>query len=187
MLSWLSGRRPPAWAATATSYDEALGCALLPLPLSHVYGLMVSVMNLHAPGPGTSVLMRWFDPRTWLELAQDHKVNVSPLVPSMLQMLLEQPLEDYDLSALTRLNTNLISQHGALAALRDPDYLESAAATIAANLAHLERTLENVPGARLADLDDFGASLRLPDKPYRKRDLARTLREVLAEPAPVDI
>jgi long-chain acyl-CoA synthetase len=94
-----------AWAATATSYDEELTIALLPLPLSHVYGLMVSVMNLHAPGPGTSVLMRWFDPASWLELAQEHKVNVSPLVPSMLQMLLQQPLEDYDLSALARLNS----------------------------------------------------------------------------------
>jgi len=43
------------------------------------------------------------------------------------------------------------------------------------------------PGTRLADLDDldnFGASSRLLDKPYRKQDLARTLREVLAEPAP---
>jgi long-chain acyl-CoA synthetase len=94
-----------AWAATATSYDEELSCALLPLPLSHVYGLMVSVMSLHAPGPGTSVLMRWFDPVSWLELAQQHQVNVSPLVPSMLQMLLQQPLEDYDLSALARLTS----------------------------------------------------------------------------------
>jgi long-chain acyl-CoA synthetase len=94
-----------AWAATATSYEEELSSALLPLPLSHVYGLMVSVMNLHAPGPGTSVLMRWFDPATWLELAQRHRVNVSPLVPSMLQMLLQQPLEDYDLSALVRLTS----------------------------------------------------------------------------------
>jgi len=94
-----------AWAATATSWEEDLSSALLPLPLSHVYGLMVSVMSLHAPGPGTSVLMRWFDPATWLELAQQHRVNVSPMVPSMLQMLLQQPLEDYDLSALARLTS----------------------------------------------------------------------------------
>ena len=94
-----------AWGATATSYDEELNCALLPLPLSHVYGLMVSVMSLHSPGPGTSVLMRWFDPAGWLELAQRHRVNVSPMVPSMLQMLLQQPLEDYDLSALSRLTS----------------------------------------------------------------------------------
>jgi aspartate/methionine/tyrosine aminotransferase len=53
-------------------------------------------------------------------------------------------------AALTRLNTNLISQQGALAALRDRAYLAGAAHTISCNLAHLERTLEVVPGVRLA-------------------------------------
>ncbi|HEY2505397.1 MAG TPA: AMP-binding protein [Streptosporangiaceae bacterium] len=98
-----------AWAATATSStDDAPAeprTALLPLPLSHVYGLMVSTMSVHAPEPGVVVLMRWFDPAGWLRLAQEHHVSMSPLVPSMLQMLLQQPLEDYDLSALTRLNS----------------------------------------------------------------------------------
>ncbi len=94
-----------AWAATATSFDPAQRTALLTLPLSHVYGLMVSVMSVHLPEPGVIVLMRWFDPAGWLQLAQHHRVNASPLVPSMLQMLLQQPLEDYDLSALTRLNS----------------------------------------------------------------------------------
>jgi long-chain acyl-CoA synthetase len=94
-----------AWAATATSYDPKQRTVLLALPLSHVYGLMVSVMSLHSPEPNVVVLMRWFDPAGWLRLAQHHQVNGSPLVPSMLQMLLQQPLEDYDLSALTRLNS----------------------------------------------------------------------------------
>jgi aspartate/methionine/tyrosine aminotransferase len=53
-------------------------------------------------------------------------------------------------AALTRLNTNLISQHGALAALTDESYLAGAARTVAGNLAHLEETLENVPGVHLA-------------------------------------
>jgi len=52
-------------------------------------------------------------------------------------------------AALTRLNTNLISQHGALAALADDSYLTRAEATIRANLAHLELTLEAIPGMRL--------------------------------------
>lgn len=52
-------------------------------------------------------------------------------------------------AALTRLNTNLISQHGALAALTDESYLAGAARTIASNLRHLEGTLDNVQGARL--------------------------------------
>ncbi|MGH3301903.1 MAG: class I adenylate-forming enzyme family protein [Streptosporangiaceae bacterium] len=94
-----------AWAAAATSYDPAQRIGLLALPLSHVYGLMVSVLSLHVPEPGVTVLMRWFDPSGWLQLAERHKVNVSPMVPSMLQMLLQQPLESYDLSALTRLNS----------------------------------------------------------------------------------
>ena len=104
-----------AWAATATSYLQTLRSALLPLPLSHVYGLMVSVMSLHAPDPGTSVLMRWFDPAGWLRLAAEHRVNVSPLVPSMLQMLLQQPLEDYDLSALIRLTSGAAPLPGQVA------------------------------------------------------------------------
>lgn len=53
-------------------------------------------------------------------------------------------------AALTRLNTNLISQHGALAALGDQVYLDTAASTIRSNLAHLVQTLAGVPGARLA-------------------------------------
>ena len=52
-------------------------------------------------------------------------------------------------AALTRLNTNLISQLGALAALLDPDYLPRAERTIRGNLAHLEQTLAAVDGLRL--------------------------------------
>ena len=52
-------------------------------------------------------------------------------------------------AAVTRLNTNLISQHGALAALKDRDYLAGAEHTLVANLEHLERTLDRVPGIRL--------------------------------------
>jgi aspartate/methionine/tyrosine aminotransferase len=53
-------------------------------------------------------------------------------------------------AALTRLNTNPISQRGALAALQDHAYLDDAQRTIRANLAHLEETLEGVDGVRLA-------------------------------------
>lgn len=52
-------------------------------------------------------------------------------------------------AGLTRLNTNLISQHGALAALRDRGYLAAASRTIVGNLRHLEETLGDVPGVRL--------------------------------------
>ena len=36
------------------------------------------------------------------------------------------------------------------------------------------------PGSRFADVDGSGSALRLLDKPYRKQDLARVLRETLA-------
>ena len=53
-------------------------------------------------------------------------------------------------AALTRLNTNLVSQRGALAALRDGGYRDSAQAAIRANLAHLEQTLAGIDGLDLA-------------------------------------
>ena len=76
--------------------DRSLSC----LPLAHSYGLLVLNVALHHPGLQQSVLMRWFEPETWLRLAQDHRVQIAPLVPSMLYLLLQQPLEQYDLSEL---------------------------------------------------------------------------------------
>jgi CheY-like chemotaxis protein len=37
------------------------------------------------------------------------------------------------------------------------------------------------PGARLTDMQTLGTSVRLLSKPYRKEDLARTVREVLSD------
>ena len=64
-------------------------------------------------------------------------------------------------AALTRLNTNLISQHGALAALTDPDYLRGAQTRISENLVHLERTLEAVEGVRLVVRPERGLACAL--------------------------
>jgi long-chain acyl-CoA synthetase len=94
-----------AWAAVARSHDPEANVALTPLPLSHAYGLLVSTLGLHAPEGQTSILMRWFDPKGWLDLAVQHSVSLGALVPSMLQMLLSMPLEEYDLSALRRLTS----------------------------------------------------------------------------------
>jgi long-chain acyl-CoA synthetase len=74
--------------------------SLSSLPLAHSYGVLVLNVALHHPGRPRSVLMRWFDPESWLRLASEHSVQIAPVVPSMLYMLLAQPLEDYDLSAL---------------------------------------------------------------------------------------
>ena len=73
---------------------------LLALPLSHAYGLLVTVVGFHAAEQHPSVLMRWFDPGVCLELMQAHRTQITAVVPSMLQMLLAQPLEDFDLSEL---------------------------------------------------------------------------------------
>jgi long-chain acyl-CoA synthetase len=92
-----------AWSATLAGIDAEHAVSLTPLPLAHVYGLMVSVMSVHAVHPSRSVLMRWFDAAGWLELAQKERVEIGALVPTMLRLLAAQPLESYDLSALRRL------------------------------------------------------------------------------------
>ncbi|MGB3438361.1 MAG: AMP-binding protein [Actinophytocola sp.] len=74
--------------------------SLLPLPLSHAYGLIVTIGALHSDRRLVSVLQRWFDPAAWLRLVAEHKVETSPVVPAMLQLLLTQPLADHDLSSL---------------------------------------------------------------------------------------
>jgi aspartate/methionine/tyrosine aminotransferase len=52
-------------------------------------------------------------------------------------------------AALTRLNTSLIAQHGALAALRDELYLDYAQGVVRRNLAHLQSTLAGIDGIDL--------------------------------------
>ncbi|MBV9291509.1 MAG: AMP-binding protein [Frankiales bacterium] len=97
-----------AWALVAAGKEterEPSTRSLLPLPLSHVYGLMLTIAGSHATEPGTTVLMRWFDPAGWVQLAEQHRIQASALVPSMIQMLLAQPLEDHDLSELRRLGS----------------------------------------------------------------------------------
>ena len=96
------------WCGSATSEAAArtgLTSILMPLPLAHAYGLLVACVGMHAPEPGRTILMRWFDPAAWVELAQQHRVQSSTLVPSMIQMLLAQPLEEADLSELVAVSS----------------------------------------------------------------------------------
>ena len=97
------------WHAGKSGHDSGyvpgISRALTALPLSHAFGLLVTVVALHAREPATSVLMRWFDPSAWLDLAQEHRIQIAAVVPSMIQLLLKQPLEDYDLSELRYLAT----------------------------------------------------------------------------------
>jgi long-chain acyl-CoA synthetase len=92
---WESGR---GLSAVARSTDTTR--SLLPLPLSHAYGLIVTIGGLHADRRPVSVLQRWFDPAGWLALVAEHRLETSPVVPAMLQALLAQPLADHDLSSL---------------------------------------------------------------------------------------
>ncbi|GAA1677714.1 class I adenylate-forming enzyme family protein [Fodinicola feengrottensis] len=91
------------WCGSAgheSSDVEGATSTLVPLPLAHAYGLLVTCIGMHTTEPSQLVLMRWFDPAGWLDLASTQRVHRSALVPSMIQMLLAQPLESADLSAL---------------------------------------------------------------------------------------
>jgi long-chain acyl-CoA synthetase len=92
-------------AAAEASHSPGRNSILVPLPLAHAYGLLVTVAALHAQEPGRSFLMRWFDPAGWVALVEEHRIQASALVPSMIQMLLSQPLEDRDLSSLERISS----------------------------------------------------------------------------------
>jgi long-chain acyl-CoA synthetase len=87
-------------SAQQGSYAPGLTRVIVPLPLAHSFGLIVTIVGYHSPEPHLSVLQRWFDAPNWLELVQEHKLEQSTVVPTMLQILLDQPLEDYDLSSL---------------------------------------------------------------------------------------
>ena len=82
------------------SQAEGITRALTPLPLSHAYGMIVTLTGFHATERGLAVLQRWFDPAELLALAERHRIQRMALVPAMIQMLLAQPLEDVDLSSL---------------------------------------------------------------------------------------
>ena len=91
------------WAAHQNTVraNVNVNTAVLPLPLAHAYGLLVFCIGFHRDEGGRTILMRWFDPAGWVKLAEEHRAQFSALVPSMIQMLLGQPLEEADLSELT--------------------------------------------------------------------------------------
>ncbi|WP_030439102.1 class I adenylate-forming enzyme family protein [Actinoplanes subtropicus] len=92
---WEAGRGLDLAVRTTTATR-----ALLPLPLSHAYGLVVAIAEWHSDDRRVSVLQRWFDPVGWLDLVAEHRLETSPVVPAMLQLLLAQPRGDRDLSSL---------------------------------------------------------------------------------------
>ena len=79
--------------------------SVVPLPLSHVYGLVTTAARLHQQEPSLLVLQRRFDAAGWLDLVEQHRGEAGSMVPSMVQALLGEPLEDRDLTSLTYLTT----------------------------------------------------------------------------------
>ncbi len=92
-------------AAHEMSVRANVVSSVLPLPLAHAYGLLVVCGGMHRTDQAKTILMRWFDPAGWVKLAEEHRVQGSALVPSMIQMLLTRPLEKADLSELTAISS----------------------------------------------------------------------------------
>ena len=93
------------WAAHQASVRANVVTSVLPLPLAHAYGLLVFCGGFHRGEGARLILMRWFDPAGWVQLAEQHRAQASALVPSMIQMLLGQPLEQADLSELIAISS----------------------------------------------------------------------------------
>jgi len=83
-----------------TGRDQDATRSILPLPLSHAFGLMVSVAGMHSEKPRSAAMQRWFNAEEWVRLVEQHRIETSAVVPSMLTMLLALPLEQHDLSSL---------------------------------------------------------------------------------------
>jgi long-chain acyl-CoA synthetase len=97
---WFSGRQ-----AHDAAHVDAITRNLTTLPLSHAYGLLVTIAGMHNPDRWSNVLLRWFDPAAFLALTAEHRIQQSAVVPTMLQILLGMPLEEYDLSSLQWLSS----------------------------------------------------------------------------------
>jgi long-chain acyl-CoA synthetase len=92
-------------SAHQAAYVPGLNRSLMTLPLSHAYGMLVTVAGMHSPERGIAVLLRWFDAASFLSLIAEHRLQLSAVVPSMLQILLASPIEDHDLGSLRYLTS----------------------------------------------------------------------------------
>lgn len=61
--------------------------------------------------------------------------------------------------SLTRLNTNLIAQYGALSALRDGDYVKKSEGIIRRNYAHIKETISETKGVSIPVEPEYGFSM----------------------------
>ena len=72
---------------------------LLTLPMYHIAGLQAALAGVF--GGRTVVLQRQFEPREWMTLVQEHRIERALIVPTMLKQLLDHPeFPGHDLSSL---------------------------------------------------------------------------------------
>ncbi len=91
-------------AVQEAAHVPGVSRSLMTLPLSHSYGILVTISGMHTPERRpVTVLLRWFEPRVFLEMIAEHRLQTSAVVPSMLHLLLAQPLEEFDLGSLVYL------------------------------------------------------------------------------------
>ncbi|MFZ0380375.1 MAG: AMP-binding protein [Solirubrobacteraceae bacterium] len=142
---------------------------LMTLPLAHAYGILITTSGLHTPERPVTVLLRWFDPATFLSMVQEHGVQSAPLVPSMIQLLLAQPLEELDLTSLRYLGSGAaplapelveeLRRRVPWVSIREGYGLSETAALVSTNPAGREKPGSvglPIPGAevRILDFDD---------------------------------
>jgi long-chain acyl-CoA synthetase len=88
------------WSAWETSHVPGARRTIIPLPLSHAYGMIVTIVGMHNVEPGLAIIQRWFNAADWVALCEQHRPQRTALVPAMVQMLLAEPLEDAALDSL---------------------------------------------------------------------------------------
>jgi long-chain acyl-CoA synthetase len=159
-------------AVQRASHVAGLSRSLMTLPLSHSYGILVTISAMHSPERPVTVLLRWFDPAAFLELISRERLETSAVVPSMIHLLLAQPLERYDLSSLRYLGsgaaplapkaTEEIERRIPSVTVRQGYGLTETAALISTNPAGREKPGSvglPIPGAEVRIVDDSGAEL----------------------------
>ncbi|GII88389.1 long-chain-fatty-acid--CoA ligase [Sphaerisporangium siamense] len=80
-------------AAHEVTYRPGVTRGIIPVPLSHSYGLIVALTAMHSPEPQHTVVMRAFTAKAFLQIATEHRVQYGAVVPAMVRDLLDEPLE----------------------------------------------------------------------------------------------
>ena len=160
-------------AVQQAAHVEGVTRALMALPLAHAYGILVTISALHTPERPVTVLLRWFDAATFLGMVQEHGVQTAPLVPSMIQLLLAQPLEEFDLTSLRYLGSGAaplapefveeLGRRVPWVSIRQGYGLSETAALVSTNPAGREKPGSvglPIPGTEVRILDDSCRALR---------------------------